>query len=61
MARKCVYPLSFLYIVEDTTASTDDFEVIVVSDETEDNSMEVEQENQGLRAAHMCGVSLAAG
>lgn len=57
-----------------TTASPDEFEVIVVNDGTKDASMDVvrrysgrpnlkilEQENQGLSAARMNGVSIAQG
>ena len=57
-----------------TTASSDDFEVIVVNDGTKDGSMKVvrqfadrpnltilEQENQGLSAARMKGCSVAGG
>lgn len=57
-----------------TTASSDDFEVIVVNDGTKDGSMKVvrqfserpnltviEQENQGLSAARMKGLSEARG
>ena len=57
-----------------TTASSDDFEVIVVNDGTKDGSMKVvrqfadrpnltilEQENQGLSAARMKGRSVARG
>ena len=60
--------------VFNTTASVDDFEVIVVNDGTEDESMTVvrqyadrpnitivEQENQGLSAARMHGLALAKG
>ena len=60
--------------VFNTSASAEDFEVIVVNDGTKDKSMEVvrrfsnrsnliilEQENQGLSAARMNGVSLASG
>lgn len=57
-----------------TTASSDDFEVIVVNDGTKDGSMKMvrqfadrpnltilEQENQGLSAARMKGCSVAGG
>lgn len=60
--------------VFETTASFDDFEVIVVNDGTEDGSMDVvrqfsdrpdltiiEQENQGLGAARMNGLTIATG
>ena len=60
--------------VFNTTASADDFEVIVVNDGTKDKSMDVvrrfsdrpnllilEQENQGLSAARMNGLSVASG
>lgn len=60
--------------VFDTTAPAEDFEVIVVNDGTEDKSMDVvrqfadrpnltviEQENQGLGAARMKGLSVATG
>ena len=60
--------------VFDTTASADDFEVIVVNDGTRDGSMEevrhfagrpnitvLEQENRGLSAARMSGLALAKG
>ena len=60
--------------VFDTTASVDDFEVIVVNDGTPDNSMDVirqyadrpnitilEQANQGVSAARMNGLALAKG
>ena len=58
----------------DTTASVNDYEVIVVNDGTKDGSMAVvqqftdhpnliilEQENQGLSAARMKGLSVASG
>ena len=58
----------------DTTASFDDFEVIVVNDGTKDRSMDavqrfadrpnltiLEQENQGLSSARMKGASVATG
>ena len=60
--------------VFDTMASADEFEVIVVNDGTKDGSMDVvrqftdrpnliiiEQENQGLSAARMKGLSVATG
>ena len=60
--------------VFDTTARTEDFEVIVVNDGTQDGSMSVvrqfanrpnltiiEQENQGLSAARMNGLAVAKG
>ena len=60
--------------VFETTASLEDFEVIVVNDGTKDGSMEVvrqftdrpnltviEQENQGLSVARMKGLSVAKG
>ena len=60
--------------VFDTTASASDFEVIVVNDGTQDDSMSVvrryenktnitilEQDNQGLSAARMKGLSVAKG
>lgn len=60
--------------VFDTTASAEDYEVIVVNDGTKDGSMEVvrqyadrpnltviEQENRGIGAARMKGLSVASG
>lgn len=60
--------------VFDTTASADDFEVVVVNDGTKDGAMDVvrqfadrpnmtivEQENQGLSAARKKGLSVATG
>lgn len=68
------YVAKTLESVFHTTASSDDFEVIVINDGTKDGSMTVvrqfadrpnltilEQENQGLSAARMKGCSVARG
>lgn len=68
------YVGKMLESVFNTTASADDFEVIVVNDGTKDGSMDVvrqftdkpnltviEQENHGLGAARMKGLSVAKG
>ena len=68
------YVRNTLQSVFNTTANTADFEVIIVNDGTQDNSMAivqefssrsnliiVEQENQGLSAARMLGVSTSKG